>query len=66
MALLTAGYWPTTYWIDSYWFDNYWQNYGTSNSSGACYLTEEVIDQIAEAVWNHNSAKAIKNLLMAI
>lgn len=28
MALLTAGYWPTTYWPSRYWVDNYWPEYG--------------------------------------
>lgn len=28
MALLTAGYWPTTYWPENYWSDDYWPDYG--------------------------------------
>ena len=28
MALLTAGYWPTTYWAENYWTDDYWPDYG--------------------------------------
>lgn len=28
MALLTAGYWPTTYWAEDYWADDYWSDYG--------------------------------------
>lgn len=28
MALLTAGFWPTTFFLNNYWHDNYWQNYG--------------------------------------
>lgn len=34
MALLTAGYWPTTYWADSYWHEDYWQDYGFVGPSG--------------------------------
>jgi hypothetical protein len=33
MALLTAGYWPTTYWADSYFADDYWQEVSTSPSN---------------------------------
>jgi len=29
MALLTAGYFPTTYWPESYFNDDYWPEYGT-------------------------------------
>ena len=28
MALLTAGYWPTTFWPDSFWDPNYWEPFG--------------------------------------
>jgi len=28
MALLNAGYWPTTYWPSRYWEPNYWPKYG--------------------------------------
>lgn len=27
MALLTAGYWPTTYWVKDYWSVDYWLHY---------------------------------------
>ena len=30
MALLTAGYWPTTFWSDDYWQEDYWQDYGVT------------------------------------
>jgi len=30
MALLVAGYWPTTYFPDSYWLPDYWLEYGTA------------------------------------
>ena len=29
MALLNAGYWPTTYWPADYWNPKYWPKYGT-------------------------------------
>ena len=29
MALLNAGYWPTTYWALNYWNPDYWLHYGT-------------------------------------
>lgn len=28
MALITAGYWPTTYWPSRYWIIDYWPEYG--------------------------------------
>lgn len=28
MALLDAGYWPTTYWASRYWTADYWPEYG--------------------------------------
>lgn len=28
MALLVAGFWPTTFFPDSYWHEDFWQNYG--------------------------------------
>jgi len=27
MALLVAGYWPTTYWPSNYWTQDYWPEY---------------------------------------
>ncbi len=33
MALLNAGYWPTTYWPDRYWEPNYWPAYGAVTPS---------------------------------
>ena len=27
MALLTAGYWPSTYWPSAYWVADYWPEY---------------------------------------
>jgi hypothetical protein len=28
VALLKAGYWPTTYWSSQYWQEDYWPEYG--------------------------------------
>ena len=42
MALLTAGYWPTTYWANSYWNPLYWPVYGEVSA---------VASTSAEPIW---------------
>ena len=34
MALLNAGYWPTTYWLADYWNPKYWPKHGTAAVGG--------------------------------
>lgn len=47
MALLTAGYWPTTYWPNNYWqiSNQYWLEIGIAeisrNKIVTWYLLEE-------------------------